>query len=148
MNELNNMNKGLIATASISINTTAAKVWEALTTPELIKHWFFGVDTETDWKAGSSMVHRGVWQGKPYEDKGVILKIERPKLLVHSHWSAFSGLPDSPENYQIVRWALSERHGKTELTITEVNLPSLEAKEVSDKSWKIVLNNLKELLEK
>jgi uncharacterized protein YndB with AHSA1/START domain len=45
MNELNNMNKGLIAKASISINTPAAKVWEVLTTPELIKHWFFGVDT-------------------------------------------------------------------------------------------------------
>ncbi len=142
------MNKGLIATASISINTPAAKVWEALTTPELIKHWFFGVDTATDWKVGSPMVHKGVWQGKPYEDKGIILKIERPKLLVHSHWSALSGLPDSPGNYQVVSWALSERDGKTELTITEVNLPSVEAKEVSDKSWKIVLNNLKELLEK
>jgi uncharacterized protein YndB with AHSA1/START domain len=101
-----------------------------------------------DWKVGSSMVHKGVWQGKPYEDKGIILKIEQPKLLVHSHWSALSSLPDSPGNYQVVSWALSERNGKTELTITEVNLPSVEAKEVSDKSWKIVLNNLKELLEK
>lgn len=115
--------------------------------PELIKQWFFGVDTETDWKAGSPIVHRGEYQGKPYEDKGNILQIEPPRLLVHSHWSPVSGLPDIPENYQRVSWELSERDGGTELTIREVNLPSEEAKATSVKSWRMVLENLKRLLE-
>src|SRR4029077_10504769 len=39
--------------ASIMVDAPAAKVWFALTTPELIKQWFFGVDTETDWTEGS-----------------------------------------------------------------------------------------------
>ncbi len=134
--------------ASITINAPVAEVWRALTTPQLIKQWFFGVDTATDWKAGSPIVHKGVWQGRPYEDKGKILKIEPLRVLVHTHWSAFSGLPDSPENYQQVTWALSEQDGKTELAVTEVNLPSEEAKTVSETGWKTVLDNLKDLLEK
>lgn len=136
------------ATNSITIKAPVERVWEALTTPELIKQWFFGVDTTSDWKVGSSIVHRGEWEGKPYEDKGEILRTEPPKLLVHTHWSAFSGLPDRPENYQTVTYELSALNGDTELTITEVNFPNDEAKALSEKSWKTVLGSLKELLEK
>jgi uncharacterized protein YndB with AHSA1/START domain len=132
---------------SITIEAPIEKVWEALTTPELIKRWFFGVDTETDWKAGSAIVHRGEYQGKPYEDKGNILQIEPPRLLAHSHWSPVSGRPDAPENYQRVSWELTERHDGTELTIKEVNLPSEEARATSMKSWRLVLENMKRLLE-
>jgi len=135
------------ATSSITINASAEAVWQALTTPDLIKQWFFGVDTETDWKVGSTLVHRGVYQGKPYEDKGEVLRFEPPSLLEHSHWSALSGKPDSPENYQQVTWELTEQDGATELVITEHNLPSEEAKAVSEEGWKAALNNLKELLE-
>lgn len=133
--------------ASITIDASAAKVWEALTTADLVKRWFFGVDTETDWAEGSPIVHRGEYQGRSYEDRGTILKVEPGRLLVHTHWSPVSGLPDSPENYQEVSWALSEQNGKTELTVTEVNLPSEEAKAVSEQGWQAALTDLKELLE-
>jgi uncharacterized protein YndB with AHSA1/START domain len=132
---------------SISIAVPTTRVWEALTTPELIKEWFFGVDTTTDWEAGSPIVHKGEYQGRPYEDKGIILEIEPPRRLVHSHWSPVSGLPDAPENYQRVTWELTERDGQAELTIKEDNLPSEEAKMTSEKSWRMVLENLKRLLE-
>jgi uncharacterized protein YndB with AHSA1/START domain len=143
----NGMKDELRTEQSITIEAPIETVWEALTTPELVKRWFFGVDTETDWKAGSLIVHRGEYQGKPYEDKGNILQIEPPRLLVHSHWSPVSGRPDAPENYQRVSWELSERDGQTELTIKEVNLLSEEAKATSEKSWRMVLENLKSLLE-
>jgi hypothetical protein len=66
---------------------------------------------------------------------------------VHTHWSDLSGTPDDPEHYQEVTWALTEREGSTELTISEHNLPSAEAKAVSEQSWKTVLESLKALLE-
>jgi uncharacterized protein YndB with AHSA1/START domain len=132
---------------SIIINAPMERVWKALTTPELIKQWFFGVDTETDWKKGSPIVHRGEYQGRPYEDKGTILEIEAPRLLVHSHWSPASGLPDAPENYERVSWELAERDGGTELAISESNLASEEARSTSEQSWRMVLGNLKKLLE-
>ena len=134
-------------TISVTIPAPIEEVWKALTTPELIKRWFFGVDTETDWHVGSPLVHRGEWQGKPYEDKGTILRFEPPTLLVHSHWSPASGVPDRPEHYQEVTWSLSERDGGTTLTVAETNLPSQEAKAISKESWKAALTNLKDLLE-
>ena len=133
--------------ASIKIDVPIHRVWEALTTPSLIKQWFFGVNTETDWKEGSAIVHRGEYQGHPYEDKGTILKVDPPRLFVHSHWSPLSGIPDAPENYQQVSWELSEREGRTTLTIKEFNLPSEEAKATSEQAWQAVLSNLKKLLE-
>jgi uncharacterized protein YndB with AHSA1/START domain len=137
----------LRTSASTTIQASAEDVWKALTTPELIKQWFFGVETETDWKVGSPLVHRGEYQGKPYVDKGEIVRFDPPRLLVHTHWSDVSGTPDRPQNYQEVAWALSERDGATELTITEQNLPSEEARSTSEESWKTVLANLKKLLE-
>jgi uncharacterized protein YndB with AHSA1/START domain len=137
----------LSATSSTGIKASIQEVWNAITTPDLIKQWFFGVDTESDWTVGSGLIHRGEWQGKPYVDKGEIVRIEPPRLLVHTHWSDLSGKPDSPENYQEVTWALSERDGVTELTITEHNLPSEQAKALSEESWKTVMSNLKELLQ-
>ena len=85
--------------------------------------------------------------GQAVRGQGEILRIEPPTLLVHTHWSDVSGLPDAPENYQEVTWALSERDGSTELTITERNLPSEEAKAVSEASWKTALTSLKAVLE-
>ena len=142
------MKEALMTKDSITINAPAARVWEALTKPDLIKQWFFGVDTQTDWKVGSPIVHKGEFQGKPYEDKGKIVRFEPGKVLEHTHWSAGSKLADSPENYQHVTYSLNEQNGKTELTITEVNLPSEEVKEMSEKSWKMVMGALKKLLEK
>jgi uncharacterized protein YndB with AHSA1/START domain len=137
----------LSTSLSTTIRAPVQDVWRALTTPEVIKQWFFGVDTETDWTPGSPIVHRGEWQGKPYVDKGEIVRFEPPELLVHTHWSALSGTPDSPEHYQEVSWALAERDGATELTISERNLPSEETKAVSEETWKTVLETLKALLE-
>ena len=137
----------LTVSNSTTIEAPIEEVWKALTTPDLIKLWFFGVDTETDWKVGSPLVHRGEYQGKPYEDKGEIVRFDPPKRLVHTHWSDVSGKPDRPEHYQEVTWALAERDGATELAITERNVPSEDAKTVSDESWRMVLKNLKELLE-
>jgi uncharacterized protein YndB with AHSA1/START domain len=138
----------LATTNSITIDAPIDDVWKALTTPELIKQWFFGVDTETDWQVGSPLVHRGEYQGKPYVDKGEIVRFDPPKLLVHTHWSDLSGKPDNPEHYQEVAWELAERDGATELTIAERNLPSEDAKAVSEQSWTTVLHNLKDLLER
>ena len=141
------MKTDISTSSSVAIDAPADEVWRALTTPELIKRWFFGVDTETDWKQGSPIVHRGEWQGKPYVDKGEIVRIEPPHLLVHTHWSDLSGTPDSPEHYQEVTWEVAEQNGGSRLTITEHNLPSDDAKDTSDQAWSMVLEKLKSMLE-
>jgi uncharacterized protein YndB with AHSA1/START domain len=122
-------------------------VWDALTTPALIKQWFFGVDTETDWVEGHPIVHRGEYQGVAYEDRGIIVRTRKPELLVHTHWSSVSGLSDAPEHYQEVTWSLADHQGQTEVTVSEVNLPSADAKAVSEKAWSGALAALKRTIE-
>ena len=60
--------KGFAAAASVTIAATAERVWDALTNPSLIKQYLFGTDAISDWKPGSPITYRGVWEGKPYED--------------------------------------------------------------------------------
>jgi len=132
---------------STMIEAPPEDVWAALTQPAAIKRWFFGVDTETDWVPGNSIVHRGEWQGRPYEDKGTIVAFDPPSSLIHTHWSATSGVPDEPENYQEVRWTLEPREGGTLLTLDEINLPSEDAKTTSEQAWASALDNLKRVAE-
>jgi uncharacterized protein YndB with AHSA1/START domain len=141
------MPQDLTTEHSVTVAAPPVRVWQALTEPSLIKRWFFGVDTETDWKVGSPIVHKGEFQGKPYEDKGQIVRVVPRKQLVYTHWSEVSGLPDAPENYQTVTYSLTEKGGKTELTVSEVNLPSEQGKEMSDQSWPAVLNALRKIYE-
>ena len=141
------MKESITAKVSTMINASTEKVWKALTTPEILKQYFFGSDIITDWKVGSSIIYRGQWQGKPYEDKGKILKYEPEKLLVTTHWSPLSGVPDSPENYHTVSYELSGREGKTHLTLTQDNNASEEERDHSEKNWTLVLDGLKKLLE-
>ena len=134
-------------TTSVTIAAPASKVWDAITDNAKRKQWFFGVDTETDWKEGSPLVHTGEYQGKPYKDKGEILEIEPGRLLVHTHWSDTSGVPDKPENYQTVTFMLNETDGQTNVTVAESNFPSDKARDTSEQAWRQVLDALKHLVE-
>ena len=134
--------------SSTTIDAPIESVWHAITTPSEMKQWFFGVDTEADWRPGGRLVHRGEYNGKPYIDKGEIREFEPPRRLVHTHWSDVSGLPDAPEHYQVVTWDLAPHDGGTEVRITESNLPSDEAAKTSEQGWKSALGALKELVER
>ena len=138
----------LIATKSITVKATKAQVWDAITNPEMIKKYFFGTETESDFKKGSPIYYRGVWEGKPYEDKGTILEIEKEKLLKHDYWSSFAGTEDKPENYATITYTLTGHDGNITLTVTQTNVPSEEQREHSEKNWGMVFQGMKELLEK
>jgi uncharacterized protein YndB with AHSA1/START domain len=137
----------LIASASIDIRVPATKVWKALTQPEIIKKWFFGSDIVTDWKEGHPILYKGEWQGKAYEDKGVVLKVEPEKLLVVTHWSPLGGTADVPENYHTVTYRLSPRDKLTRVTITQSNSASEEERKHFSENWKMVLEGLKKVVE-
>lgn len=133
---------------AIEVNASAASVWDALINPEKIKQYLFGTNTFCDWRVGSPLRFTGEWEGKLYEDKGTILAIEEEKMLSYDYWSNFSGVADAPENYQIVTFRLEGKNGKTTLHLTQQNIRSEEAKAHSEENWSMVLNSLKELVEK
>lgn len=141
------MDNNLIAKASIRINAPVARVWEALVTPEMIKQYMFGTNVVTEWEEGGPIVWQGEWQGKAYEDKGTILKIEPEQTLQYSHFSPLSGRPDVPENYHTVTIELSGEEGQTTVTLTQDKNESEEARQHSEENWQMMLESLKKLLE-
>lgn len=141
------MTMNLTARASTTIQAPASRVWEALTEPELIKQYLFGSEVVTDWKVGSPIYYRGMWQGRAFEDKGTVLEVEPNQRLVSTHWSPLSGVPDVPENYHTVTYLLDEHDGNTDMTILQDHNASEEEKQHSEQNWRMVLDGLKKLVE-
>ena len=148
MSKLNNVNRGFVAEASISLNSPIDKVWDALTNPEVIKQYMFGTNVVSNWKEGSQIVWKGEWEGKQYEDRGKILKLKPKRLIEYSHFSPLSGKPDVPENYHTVSIELMSDGAKTVVSLSQDNNESDQAREHSEKNWKMMLDALKKLLEK
>jgi uncharacterized protein YndB with AHSA1/START domain len=142
------MRDTLTLNTSISINAPKSKVWMALIDPEQVKKYFFGTVLKSDWKVGSAITFSGEWEGKPYLDKGIIVQIEKEKILKYNYWSSFSGTEDKPENYATIIYSLEEKDGQTTIFISQDSIKSKEALEHSEQNWQMIMKSLKELLEK
>ncbi len=141
------MSKTYIAQATIRINAPVANVWDALINPEIVKQYFFGTTIASSWKVGEPITFSGVWEGKEYQDKGVILKFEPEQVLEYTHYSAMTGEPDSPENYHGVKLELVAEGAGTTLTMTQDKNKTEDAAKHSTQMWGILLGGLKKLLE-
>jgi uncharacterized protein YndB with AHSA1/START domain len=137
----------IVARASMQIDAPGARVWDALINPELVRQYLYGAQIVSNWQKGGSILYRGEWNGHAYEDKGVILEIAPGKVLKVTHYSPLSGLPDVPENYHVVTYALAEAAGGTTLSITQENNRDQAEADESEKTWNTILGNIKKLLE-
>ena len=113
--------KGIVARQSIVIQAPPVRVWKALTDPDMIREYLFGTQVSSDWKAGSPIRYRGMWEGRTYEDKGTVIQAVPERLLDTTFWSSLSGVPDTPENYKRVIYQLEPEAGGTRLTVTQDN---------------------------
>ncbi len=141
------MDNNLIAKASISIDATRQQVWQALVDPQAIHQYMFGTNVVSDWNEGSSIIWKGEWQGKPYEDKGTILKFQPWLVLEYSHFSPLSGLPDTPENYHTVTIRLSMVGDQTVVMLAQDKNANEEERLHSEQNWKMMLEALKSYVE-
>jgi uncharacterized protein YndB with AHSA1/START domain len=141
------LEKDQIAVASILVDAPRLDVWTALVTPARIKEYMFGAEVESEWRTGSPIVWRGNWQGKRYEDKGIIQRIEPGRVLQYTHYSPLSGAPDLPENYHTVTLSLEDAERGTRLSLEQDHNATAEAREHSEKNWQAMLDSLKKILE-
>ena len=141
------MANNLTAQASTTIKASSEVVWNALVDPEAIKKYMFGATVSTDWKQGSPIYWKGEWNGKAYEDKGIVLHVQPTKELEYSHYSPLSGKPDEPANYHTVRIELDEEKDRTHVVLTQDNNPTEEARQHSQKNWENMLKGLKSYVE-
>jgi uncharacterized protein YndB with AHSA1/START domain len=141
------MNHSLTATHTLTINAPASKVWQGLTDPAIIKQYLFGTDTKTTWEEGSPITFSGEYNGQTYEDKGKVVQAIPGKRLEYTYWSAFSKLPDEPENHSHLVFELTEKDGATELKLTQTGFANEEGRDHSMKNWEGVMGKMKELVE-
>ncbi len=127
------------------IRTTPQKLWEALTRPEFIRQYWFGVNIECAWKKGSPW--KLVYPDGRLADAGEILEIEPPRRMVirwQNEWNPELKI-EGPSRCTI---ELEPVGTAVKLSITHSieREPSRFIDAVSG-GWPKVLSNLKSLLE-
>ena len=125
------------------IKASPAKVWAALTEPELMMRWW-GPDAGptlnvvADVRPGGrfSVVFR-LLNGDEHNPTGNYQKVVPEKTLAFT-WE----LPDSPEPKSLVTFQLEPFDGGTVLTLTHEHLPEELARKSHEEGWSGLLDKL------
>jgi uncharacterized protein YndB with AHSA1/START domain len=126
------------------IETTPEKLWEALTSSEFSKRYWFNTELKSDWKVGSpfALVMDGTTT-----DVGKILEVDRPRRLSYTFHHVLS---EAARKERPTRVTFNlEPHGKlVKLTLTheEFEQGSVILDGISN-GWPAILSSLKSLLE-
>lgn len=127
------------------IRTTPEKLWSALTTPEFIKRYWFGMDVDSDFKAGSPW--KLSFEDGRVADDGSILEADPPRRLV-IRWQHQWKPEIRAEGEARCTMDLEPADGAVKLTVThEIAKPGSKLLEAVSGGWPKVLSNLKSLLE-
>ncbi|WAC14279.1 SRPBCC domain-containing protein [Dyadobacter pollutisoli] len=149
------MAEPLIIKNSISINAPVAAVWDALVNPEQTKQYMFGCETVSDWKPGSELLWKGVYEGNEMVFvKGEILQIEPEKFLEYTTIDPNSDIDDTSENYLRVTYELIPEESQTILNVTQGDYSTVAEGERryqdsynNGEGWNPILVEIKKLLE-
>jgi uncharacterized protein YndB with AHSA1/START domain len=140
---------------TITINAPVSKVWDALINPEQTKKYMFGCEALSDWKAGSTLLWKGTYEGKEMVFvKGSILELIPEKLLKYTTFDPNSTILDVPENYLIVTYELETLNEQTVLKVTQGDYNTVAEGEKRYKEsynngqgWDPILVEIKKLVE-
>ncbi len=126
----------------ITIDTSAEKLWQAITQPEFTKQYWFGSANVSSWEPGADWRHVGVDSGTVHH-VGKVEEIDPPRKLVLS-WHN----PGDTEDVSRVTFAIAQVEQGVELIITHGDFieDSAMARRVSG-GWPKVIAGLKEFLE-
>lgn len=134
---------------SVILDAAPGEVWKLITDPDCIRKFLFNSQVKTNWKKGSPIQFRGSWKGREYRATGTILQVKENELLEYSYFNNVSGLKEiNEDNHSRVIYKLSERKGRTILSIVQANLPSQDEENEAALYWESVIERIVQLLEK
>jgi uncharacterized protein YndB with AHSA1/START domain len=127
------------------IRTTPERLWEALTTPDFIAEYWFGMKCESDFKTGSPW--RLVFTDGRVADTGEIVEADAPRRLAIKWRNEFR--PElKAEGYSLCTFELEPADGAVKLTVTHgIDVPEAKLVTAVSGGWPVILSNLKSLLE-
>lgn len=127
------------------IRTTPEKLWLALTDGEFMKQYWFGVQCESQWSAGSPW--RLVYPDGRITDTGVIVEAEPPRrLVIRWQHQDKAELKEEGESHCTMELESNGSAVKFSISHTIERNPSKFIAAVSG-AWPMVISNLKSLLE-
>jgi uncharacterized protein YndB with AHSA1/START domain len=126
------------------VETTPEKLWEALTSSEFSRQYWFGNELRSDWKIGSRFAL--VMNGTP-TDEGEILEADQPRRLSCRFRRVLNDEMRNERPTKVV--FVIEPHGKfVKLTLTHEGFA--EGSKLLDgisEGWPAILSSLKSVLE-
>jgi uncharacterized protein YndB with AHSA1/START domain len=127
------------------IRSTPEKIWEALTTPEFAREYWFGMHIASDWKAGSDW--RMLFTDGRVADRGVVLEADAPKRLV-LRWRNVWKPEYEAEGETLCTITLEPADGAVKLQVVhEAEREHSGLIQAVSGGWPRILSNLKSLLE-
>jgi uncharacterized protein YndB with AHSA1/START domain len=131
------------------IRSTPERVWSALTTPEFMRQYWFGMHCESEWKPGSPW--KLVFTDGRLADAGEIVEADPPRRLVikwRNEWK-----PEmKAEGYSLCTFEVEAVPGSSpeavKLSVTHgIERPDSAFIKAVSGGWPLILSNLKSLLE-
>jgi uncharacterized protein YndB with AHSA1/START domain len=126
------------------IRTTPEKLWTALTDGDFMRQYWFGMDIESDWTAGSPWAIK--FEDGRIADTGQILEADPPRRLVIGNWQNQFRPEMKAEGFSTCTMELEPAGQAVKLTVTHV-ADGLEFINSVSSGWPRILSNLKSLLE-
>lgn len=127
------------------IRTTPAKLWDALTKPEFIRRYWFGMTQESEWKRNSP------WRllfadGRPADGGEILEAVPQKRLVIkwRNEWK-----PElKADGYTRCTFTLERENDQTvKLTVVHEAKRGHKLIRAVSKGWPQVLSSLKSLLE-
>ena len=127
------------------IASTPEKVWEALTSAEFTKRFFFGRAVEVEPKVGGSFAMR-MPDGR-YDIKGKVIEWEPPRRLSVTWEVDFEEFRELPES--LVTYDIEPMGGSVKLTMIEAHRWDVPDAILAGgrQGWPLILSSLKSVLE-
>lgn len=133
----------------VFIRASPQRVWEALTSAELTRRYFYGAEVRSSFRPGDPIVY------SPGEDQaethgGTVLEADPPRRLVHTFRFTAAGDPEAAgDGPTRVTWEIEPRaDGVCRLTLVHDDFDS-ETKTFRNvgNGWPFIVSSLKSLLE-
>lgn len=111
---------------SITINAPQSKVWHSLVNPEQTKSTCLAGEAVSDWRIGSPLLWKGLYEGKEMIFvKGSVVEIKPERFLAYTVIDPNSTIEDIPENYLTVTYELTLTMGKRISRLGRATIPKL-----------------------
>ncbi|GAB3704264.1 hypothetical protein GCM10027592_35410 [Spirosoma flavus] len=104
------------------------------------------IDVVTSWDINTPIIIRG-FHHENFENKGIVLQFDKENMLRYTQLSSVSRLPDSPENYSLLKFSLTPIGKQTLLILHIEGFPTEVIRKHLEFYWKSTMHLLKAHIE-